>query len=358
MDSKTGKQREGKKIAAKKEEVEKQIEKQVEAAEEKKEEDKDENDGLKDKKEIKEPAKVKEPVKEASNEKNETGKEETRGKKRENEPDEKGTSKKVKTSEGTSKEEDTTTKAKPEAKKDTDKNEKKAEKPKYVFGQSTSFGKFGGFGKFETSKNPFAKKGGESKAAAKIFGSGSSFGNLFKSASTNSKPIFDKPFTGKATSLEKDEKKKDKEVQGNCTGADIVYRTVHLQKQDMKSGEEDETTLYQVKAKLYWMDLEKLSEGWKERGVGILKVNKLKKPTDSYRSRLIMRQVGNLKLILNLPIAKNIKVLKGMTSSFAGNKFIRIQTIEQGKPIQYALKIGQVENVPKVYDSIVGEIPK
>lgn len=354
MDSTTDKHSVQKTSEVKKEEhkeQKKEIGAKEDISKEKKEERKNEKEDEKSRE-------AKKYTKEAPNGNEEGKKGEIRGKKREHEADAKDTPKKAKITEITDKKDAKATETKPEDKKEVEPKDSKAEKPKFVFGQSTSFGKFGGFGGFGTKKNPFANKEGEAKVAAKIFGSGSSFGNLFQNADKGTKPIFDKPFTGKATSLGKGGKKEDNSVKDNATGEDTVYRTIHLQKQDVKSGEEDETTLYQVKAKLYRMDLEKLSEGWKERGVGILKVNQLKKPTDSYRSRLIMRQAGNLKLILNLPIAKNIKVLKGMTSSFAGKKFIRIQTIEQGKPIQYALKIGQVENVPKVYDSIVSEIPK
>ncbi|QPG74992.1 hypothetical protein FOA43_002332 [Brettanomyces nanus] len=246
---------------------------------------------------------------------------------------------------------------------ETSKTEKPiAEKPKFVFGATTPFGKAGGFGGYASMKsekgifNTETEKKGKNEdqhnnevSGGKIFGSGSTFGNAFKDA-VKKKSIFDES--------SKKETSQSNEDESSETHLDSVYRTIHLQKKDMKSGEEEESTLYQVKSKLYRMDLTKMSEGWRERGAGMLKVNQLKKPTESYKARLIMRQSGNLKLILNLPIVKNLEIFRGMTSSFSGNKFIRVQTVEEGKPIQYALKIGQVENVSLMYETIMGEIPK
>lgn len=226
------------------------------------------------------------------------------------------------------------------------------EPTKFVFGQSTPFGKIGGFGGFSKVSNKGKDTKGESKAAP-IFGSGSTFGDAFKKA-LNQKSIFDGKPSRSASKTSKEVHASEKKI----ITSETVYDTVHLEKKEMKSGEEGETTLYQVKAKLYRMDLKQITEGWKERGLGVLKMNRMKKSTDSYKARLIMRQMGNLKLILNLPIVKNMKVMKGMTGSFSGKKFIRIQTVEGGEPIQYAVKIGQIDNVEKMYETIVGEIPK
>lgn len=192
-----------------------------------------------------------------------------------------------------------------------------------------------------------------------IFGSGSTFGNAFQAA-INKKSIFDK--TTKETKEDKtdNEKEEDNETDDDdSTSAKDVYKKVHLEKQDIKSGEENEDTIFQIKAKLYHMELSKISNGWKEKGFGIIKVNKLNKCENlNYNSRLIMRQNGNLKLILNLPIIKDFKILKGLPSSLNGNKFVRLQILENGELVQYAIKIGQVENAEKLFETIRNQIPK
>lgn len=274
------------------------------------------------------------------------------------------------------------------------------QKPKYVFGSTTVFGNMGGFKMFGSDNNVFsssckktqAKVGKDlhnaertvlgndlSEAAstvvetdskehknetsesgnettdkdnnvtskkAPVFGSGSTFGNAFQAA-INKKSVFeelDSRDTGKKAD---DTTEKD------------VYKKVHLEKQDVKSGEENEETIFQVKAKLYHMELSKMSLGWKERGFGIIKVNRfIKSPAENYTSRLVMRQNGNLKLILNLPIMNGFQVLKGMPSSLTANKFIRLQVLEGGEPVQYAIKVGQPENAEKLFGSIRDQIPK
>lgn len=251
------------------------------------------------------------------------------------------------------------------------------EKPKFVFGSTTKFGQFGGFKMFGNTQNVFlsekkedssSKESTPSTPGTKIFGSGSTFGNAFQTA-INKKSIFDVPTeekknndtneNGQKTKAESEvNENKDKEDENVKLKEKDVYKTVHLEKQDVKSGEENEETLFQVKAKLYHMDLSKVSDGWKEKGFGVIKVNKFLKPPSSYTSRLIMRQDGNLKLILNIPIIKGFSLFRGMSGSLHGNKFIRLQILEDGKPVQYALKIGQVENVQSLYDKIQSQIPK
>ncbi|KAG7868843.1 hypothetical protein KL918_001486 [Ogataea parapolymorpha] len=242
--------------------------------------------------------------------------------------------------------------------RETDKNsdvvDEKKEKleSKFVFGARTTFGQASGFSML-SKKNVFEKqddkdkdKTEEKKEAPKsVFGSGSTFGNAFQHA-IGKKSIFDEP---QESSAEPEDKEVSKEV----------YKKVHLEKQQVKSGEEEEETLFQVKAKLYHMDLTNVSEGWKEKGVGILKVNKFINPIKHYHARLVMRQDGILKLILNVPIVKGVEVFKGMASSLNSDKFIRVQVVEDSKPVQYAFKIGMVENSSKLYnviESLVKEV--
>lgn len=59
------------------------------------------------------------------------------------------------------------------------------------------------------------------------------------------------------------------------------------------TGEEEEDTIYQTRCKLYALDDQ---GGWRERGVGNLKLNK-HKATDA--TRLVMRSEGVLRVILN-----------------------------------------------------------
>ncbi|GCE99064.1 hypothetical protein ZYGM_004336 [Zygosaccharomyces mellis] len=219
-------------------------------------------------------------------------------------------------------------------------------KPKLVFGANSSFGS--GFKvagslplKSEEAKKELSKETGTQKPSA--FGSGLSFGSGFgilkKSDKEDAKEKT--PESGSDT----------KEKSGELSASPNV---VKLQKQEIKSGEESEETIYQANAKLY--QLADIEVGWKERGVGVIKVNK---NISTGKSRLVMRSRGMLKVILNLSLVKGFAVQKGFVGSMQGEKFIRMVTQDDNKaPIQTAVKTGNKEIAEELYDSIVKLIPK
>lgn len=252
-------------------------------------------------------------------------------------------------------------------------NEDATQKPKmgFVFGSTTKFGNMAGFRMFGKKKEDLdvedvkkdeeqSEKQIDSKEASKnennvtakpVFGMGSTFGNAFQAA-ISKKSVFDdlQPKSAQST--------KDDDTTESTTAKD-VYKKVDLEKQEVKSGEENEETLFQIKAKVYQIDLADSKMGWKERGFGIIKINKFKeRVSELYTSRIVMRQNGNFKLILNVPIVKGFKVLKGIPSSLSADKFIRLQMIENGKPIQYAVKVGQADNALKLFETIEKQIPQ
>lgn len=101
------------------------------------------------------------------------------------------------------------------------------------------------------------------------------------------------------------------------------------------SGEEEEDHLFQVKGKLFFMDATDASKQWKERGVGMVRVNR-SHATDA--SRIIMRTDVTLKLILNTLIDDK------MNFELVQEKNIRFVGLEDGKPGVYLLRLrGQNE---------------
>jgi Ran-binding protein 3 len=197
----------------------------------------------------------------------------------------------------------------------------------------------------------------QTKPAKSIFGSGSTFGNAFQAA-ISKESIFESIAENSKSGSKESETDTGETKQSDENVKTDVYKTVHLEKQEVKSGEENEECIFQIKAKLYHMEIAGAASGWKERGFGVIKVNKfIKSPAENYTSRIIMRQNGNFKLILNVPIVRGFKLLKGMPSSLAGDKFIRLQLIENGVPVQFAIKVGLPENAQKLYDAIDGQIP-
>lgn len=240
--------------------------------------------------------------------------------------------------------------------KNVEKNtEQKDEKPAFVFGSTTPFGA-NAFSIMNKNKNVFSSSSSNeaskspSASTPSVFGSNSKFGNAFQSAITK-ESIFDKA-PEKQT---EEEKELEKSKESTPLAGGNLYKQVDLEKKEVKSGEEDEEHVFTCRAKLYALDLSNVKEGWKERGVGNVHVNKAK---DGARARVIMRSIGLLKVVLNTPLIEGLEVVKGMPSSLASEKFIRITVVENSKPVQYALKTGNPETATNLYESIVELISK
>ncbi len=89
-------------------------------------------------------------------------------------------------------------------------------------------------------------------------------------------------------------------------------------------GEQDDHHVMAIKAKLFILEDEK----WVERGVGELRVNR----TPSLKTRLVMRVIGSLRLILNAIVHPHVPI------ALAGDKTVRVT----------ALVVGQSEKDVKV----------
>lgn len=83
-------------------------------------------------------------------------------------------------------------------------------------------------------------------------------------------------------------------------------------KQDIETGEETETTEITCRAKLYnWVTLADGKKEWRERGLGVLRLN-VKAPDpdagdDKPQARFLMRADGSHRVMLNTPVKKEIK---------------------------------------------------
>ncbi|CCF56438.1 hypothetical protein KAFR_0B01390 [Kazachstania africana CBS 2517] len=218
---------------------------------------------------------------------------------------------------------------------------RKESKPKFVFGAKTSFGSG-----FNVTKNaPTDEKDDSTMSSSKpfAFGKGFSFGSGFGVLSKNEAAPTKKD---NDETNEKDEKEKSSTVPIESTPS------VKLHRQDVKSGEELDECVFLANAKLY--QLSDIKEGWKERGVGTLKINKNK---NTNKHRILMRSRGILKVILNLPLIKGFSVQKGFPGSLQSEKFVRIIAMDDHKtPVTYALKTGKEETRDELYDNITKSI--
>lgn len=208
---------------------------------------------------------------------------------------------------------------------------------KPVFGATSSFGNASIFDKIKSKPNVFDSLPlkSESNDAGKasfgssfgLFGASSKFANALQRA-TEKKSFLDHP--------------EDKDV-GSKSLSEIPkatqqYKQVELVAQDVKTGEENEKSLYSVTAKLFELDLTKLSEGWKERGLGPLHLNQ--SLVDPSQVRIVMRSQGLLRVILNYRITSTTVLIKGLEASLSPGKFLRFNSVSaEGKPVQYLIKL-------------------
>lgn len=264
-------------------------------------------------------------------------------------------------------------------------SEEKKEAPTSLFSAGTTFK--GGFGSFAASSftsttttntsslfgssNTTSEKTETPSSTSSAFSSPSLFKGGFSSFAATTFPSTlkkDNPWAEKSD--EKNESKEEGSENGGSLGStnssdkpDLYAQVASpLEEKKIETGEESEESVFTCRVKLYALDVSNYSEGWKERGVGVLHVNTVKKEyEDKYenktKSRAVMRADGILKVILNVPLNKSTEVMTGMKSSLASEKFVRITAFEDGKPFQYSLRTGSAATAQQLFDTLKERIP-
>jgi hypothetical protein len=108
----------------------------------------------------------------------------------------------------------------------------------------------------------------------------------------------------------------------------------------VKSGEEEESTLFSQKAKLFELE----SGEWKERGIGTIKLNQA--TTGKQAARLVMRKEQVLTIILNAGIFAEMKCQTPQDKSLV------VSAIAGGKPQSYLIKFQKPEICKELKDKI------
>ncbi|KAG5366883.1 Ran-specific GTPase-activating protein 2 [Yarrowia sp. B02] len=276
--------------------------------------------------------------------------------------------------------------AKTEKKEDTNGDSK----PKHVFGSNSKFS--GGFGAFKggnlwgkpattsttTPASP-APAAASTGSSGYVFGSGTKYSGGFSSVLNNLKKDetkSDNPWAEKKEEKSEDKKTEDGEDKDDKEAAEseekekekekekeaehyIGVSAPLAKKESMETGEEGEESVYSCRAKLYYFDLTNTTEGWKERGVGQVHINKLKPEdvTETCSGRIVMRTDAVHRVVLNMGLVKGLEVQAGMGASLSSDKVVRISTIEDNKPVQYALKTGNPDAAKQLLAGIKGLIP-
>ncbi|KAI9308926.1 hypothetical protein BJ944DRAFT_259379 [Cunninghamella echinulata] len=142
-------------------------------------------------------------------------------------------------------------------------------------------------------------------------------------------------------------------------GEEAKLKVPGIKPTEVKTGEEDEDTVYHTKAKLLILDTK--TNNWKERGSGTLHINvKEIEEKNTTQTRLIMRADSVYRLILNLLLFAEMKVF------IMQERFVRFAGFEseqkedgtsEPKLVNYALKVANPAAAKELHDQIKSRIP-
>ncbi|KAF2072554.1 hypothetical protein CYY_006129 [Polysphondylium violaceum] len=116
----------------------------------------------------------------------------------------------------------------------------------------------------------------------------------------------------------------------------------HVQTVEVKTGEEDDSTLCSAKAKLFAVS----GQEYKERGVGLLKLNK----NTEGKSRLIMIADGSKRSLLNANIFSKMSV------ESPNDKSIKFVAYEEGKITTFFVRMAKADEIKTFIDKINQQI--
>ncbi|EKV14862.1 Nuclear protein export protein Yrb2, putative [Penicillium digitatum PHI26] len=113
----------------------------------------------------------------------------------------------------------------------------------------------------------------------------------------------------------------------------------------VETGEENESTEFTAKAKLYYFDDKK----WKERGTGTFKVNLKTESNGKKSGRIIMRADGALRVMLNSAVWHSMP-FGDAKSSRPTTRDIYLASNEDGKVVSLLLRLGNEKQSGELFD--------
>jgi len=156
-------------------------------------------------------------------------------------------------------------------------------------------------------------------------------------------------FTNSVSPSTKNDEETAKSTNKTLHEAAAEYTESHSNKRkydvvDVVTGEEEESNVLQANVKLYIFESEK--KNWVERGRGTLRLNDDPSSTPGHlRSRLVMRTVGTLRIVLNTKLFANMKCEK------ANEKNVRISALEENE-IKVFLISASPKDAEKIYKAL------
>ncbi|KAG0187545.1 hypothetical protein DFQ28_006134, partial [Apophysomyces sp. BC1034] len=142
-------------------------------------------------------------------------------------------------------------------------------------------------------------------------------------------------------------------------GDGLKLKSSIVRPKEVKTGEENETTIYQTKAKLLVLDT--ATGNWKERGSGTMRINTAENAEKrSVLTRLVMRADSVFRVILN------VQIFAGMQVFIMQEKFVRFAGFEteikedgetEQKLVNYALRVSNAAAAEELRNQIASCVP-
>ncbi|KAG9013270.1 hypothetical protein FRB93_000793 [Tulasnella sp. JGI-2019a] len=194
-------------------------------------------------------------------------------------------------------------------------------------------------------------------------GSAASFGDVKRHHSPS--PSLDAVVSRQPTVLEGEGDGADSSANGNGTGETTASwremlgtsvdassdaqdsKKMLVEEIELTTGEEHEVTRHQVRARLFQLDP---SGSYKERGLGMLRI-KVRKADDT-GARIVMRADAVHRVILNAALFRGMSVSTG-----ADPKYVRMTSLEEGKPVHYAIRVANARIAEELLAAIEELLP-
>ncbi|KAF8705208.1 Ran-binding domain, partial [Rhizoctonia solani] len=133
-------------------------------------------------------------------------------------------------------------------------------------------------------------------------------------------------------------------------GVEVDDNSTKMEMQRIQSdntGEEEDFTVFQTRAKLYTQDEQ---FAYKERGTGLLKVNVRR--SDGEGARIVMRAEGVLRLLLNMALYPGLICELGPDP-----KFVKVAEITPNERKFHAIKVGSTKLAQELFDHLTENTP-
>ncbi|CAE6455938.1 unnamed protein product [Rhizoctonia solani] len=128
---------------------------------------------------------------------------------------------------------------------------------------------------------------------------------------------------------------------------DDLMTKIEMQQVQYNTGEEEDFTVFQTRAKLYTQDEQ---FAYKERGTGLLKLNVRR--SDGEGARIVMRAEGVLRLLLNMALYPGLICELGPDP-----KFVKVAEITPNERKLHAIKVGSAKLAQELYDHLTENTP-